>query len=135
VLVPATSSPLGLGSRVLTLLELGGLWDIPILVMDLLVGPASEDIFRAIFDTPPTKSLLIGADSLLTTLFRGGFTGRKSLKRREFGDFGDFFAVEQKTSPLGNFGNFGFFGKFEFFRNFGFFGFGRSTNLFGRTFY
>ena len=72
VLVPATSSPSGLGSRVLTLSELGCLWDIPISVMDSLVGPTSGDIYRAIFDTPPTKTLLVGADSLLTTSFRGG---------------------------------------------------------------
>ena len=75
VLVPATSSPTGLGSRSLSLMELGGLWDIPILVMDSLVGPAAGDIYRALFDTPPTKSLLVGVDSLLTTLFRGGLQG------------------------------------------------------------
>ena len=75
VLVSATSSPTGLGSRSLSLMKLGGLWDIPISVMDSLMGPASGDIYRAFFDTPPTKSLLVGADSLLTTLFRGGFTG------------------------------------------------------------
>jgi len=67
VLVSATSSPTGLGSRALSLLELGGLWDIPISVMDSLVGPISGDIYRALFDTPPTKSLLVGTDSLLTT--------------------------------------------------------------------
>jgi hypothetical protein len=75
VLVSATSSPTGLGSRSLSLMKLGGLWDIPISVMDSLMGPASGDIYRAFFDTPPTKSLLVGADSLWTTSFRGGFTG------------------------------------------------------------
>jgi len=34
VLVLATSSPTGLGSRSLSLMELGGLWDIPISVID-----------------------------------------------------------------------------------------------------
>jgi hypothetical protein len=75
VLVSATSSPTGLGSRSLSLMKLGGLWDIPISVMDSLMGPASNDIYRAFFDTPPTKSLLVGADSLLTTSFRGGLQG------------------------------------------------------------
>ena len=75
VLVPATSSPTGLGSRSLSFMELGGLWDIPISVMDSLVGPAAGDIYMALFDTPPTKTLLVGADSLLTTSFRGGLQG------------------------------------------------------------
>ena len=82
VLVPATSSPTGLGSRSLSLMELGGLWDIPILVMDSLVGPATGDIYRALFDTPPTKSLLVGAVSLLTTLFRGGLQGLHSVLQK-----------------------------------------------------
>ena len=60
VLVPATSSPTGLGSRSLSLMELDDLWDIPISVMDSLVGPASSDIYRALFDTPPTSPCLLG---------------------------------------------------------------------------
>jgi hypothetical protein len=88
VLVPATSSPTGIGSRSLSLMELGGLWDIPILVMDSLVGPAAGDIYRALFDTPPTKSLLVGADSLLTTSIRGGLQGLQDGRPRKGGNGG-----------------------------------------------
>ena len=93
VLVPATSSPTGLGSRSLSLMELGGLWDIPILVMDSLVGPAAGDIYRALFDTPPTKSLLVGADSLLTTSFRGGLQGSQGSVLQKGGKGGGYLGV------------------------------------------
>jgi hypothetical protein len=102
VLVPATSSPTGLGSRSLSLMELGGLWDIPISVMDSLVGPASGNIYRALFDTPPTKSLLVGADSLLTTSFRGGLQGLLAGRPRKGGNGGGYLGVTSGLSRNGH---------------------------------
>jgi hypothetical protein len=116
VLVPATSSPLGLGSWVLSLLVLGGLWDIPILVMDSLVGPASEDIFRAIFDTPPTKSLIIGADSLLTMLFLGGLQEESPWKGGSLGISGISSQLSRKRARLGILGISDFSGSSNFSR-------------------
>jgi len=105
VLVPATSSPTGLRSRSLSLMELGGLWDIPISVMDSLVGPASGNIYRALFDTPPTKSLLVGADSLLTTSFRGGLQGLLAGRPRKGGKgvgyLGVTMGLSRKRARLG----------------------------------
>jgi hypothetical protein len=131
VLVPATSSPLGLGSWILTLLELGGLWDIPILVMDALVGPASVDIFRAIFDTLPTKSLLVGVDFLLTTLFQEGLQEESSWN---WGSLGTSLWSSRKRARLGILGISDFSGILNF-SGISIFCYGGSTSLSGRTFY
>jgi hypothetical protein len=98
VLVSATSSPSGLGSRALSLPELGGLWDIPISVMDSLVGPTSGDMYRGHFDTPPTKSLLVGVDSLLTTSFRGGLQVLQDGRPRKGRKGGGILGVTSRLS-------------------------------------
>ena len=56
-------------------MELGGLWDLPILIMDALPPSEAEFMLRAFCKTAPTKVLLTGADLLLTTSFRGGLGG------------------------------------------------------------
>jgi hypothetical protein len=78
VLVQCSSSPLGYGAQRLTLLELGGLWDLPILIMGALPPASTELMLRAFCKTAPTKVLPAGADLLLTTSFRGGFGGLKT---------------------------------------------------------
>ena len=71
VLVQCSSSPSGYGAWRLTWLELGGLWDLPILIMDALPPANLELMLRAFCKIMPTKVLLAGADLLLTTSFRG----------------------------------------------------------------
>jgi hypothetical protein len=73
VLVQCSSSPSGYGARRLTKMELGGLWDLPILIMDGLPPSEAEFMLSAFCKTAPTKILLAGADLLLTTSFRGGW--------------------------------------------------------------
>ena len=77
VLVQCSSSPSGYGGRCLTWLELGGLWDLLISIMDALPPSEVELMLRAFCRTAPTKVLLAGADLLLTTSFRGGLGGLK----------------------------------------------------------
>ena len=71
VLVQCSSSPSGYGARRLTGMELGGLWDLPISIMDALPPSEAEFMLRAFCKTAPTKVLLAGADLLLTTSFWG----------------------------------------------------------------
>jgi hypothetical protein len=58
-------------------MELGGLWDLPISIMDALPPSEAEFMLRAFCKTAPTKVLLAGADLLLTTSFQGGLGGLK----------------------------------------------------------
>ncbi len=78
VLVQCSSSLSGYGAWHLTWLELGGLWDLPILIMDALTPASLELMLCAFCKTAPTKVLLAGADLLLTMSFRGDFGGLKT---------------------------------------------------------
>ncbi len=71
VLVQCSLSPSGYGSQGLTWSELGGLWDLPISVMDAMPQGVAETMLWAFCKTAPTKVLIAGADYLLTTLFGG----------------------------------------------------------------
>ena len=62
----------------LTWLELGGLWDLPISIVDALPPSDVVLMLHAFCKTMPTKVLLAGADLLLTMSFRGGFGGLKT---------------------------------------------------------
>ena len=66
--------------------------------MDSLVGPAAGDIYMALFDTPPTKTLLVGADSLLTTSFRGGLQGSQDSGLQKRGKGGGNLGVTSRLS-------------------------------------
>jgi hypothetical protein len=72
VLVQCSSSPSGHGSCLLTWLELGGLWDLPISIMDTLPPMGGDVMLQAFFKGAPTKILALGANFLLTLSFRGG---------------------------------------------------------------
>ena len=96
VLVQCSSSPSGYGARRLTGMELGGLWDLPISIMDALPPSEAEFMLRAFCKTAPTKVLLVGADLLLSTFFRGGLGGLKQ-------DLGGLKSVEAHgPRPLSN---------------------------------
>jgi hypothetical protein len=75
VLVQCSTSPSGYGSRCLTSLELGGLWDVPISVLDLLPSHEADTLLRGLCRSAPAKILFGGADFLLTASFRGGLGG------------------------------------------------------------
>ena len=77
VLVQCPFSPSGYGYRSLTHAELGGLWDLPISVLDSLPERGAAETLHALFQTAPTKILFAGADFLLTASFRGGLGGLK----------------------------------------------------------
>ena len=55
VLVQCSFSPSGYGYRSLTGLELSGLWDLPISVLDALPGQGSTTVLRGFFQSAPTK--------------------------------------------------------------------------------
>jgi hypothetical protein len=71
VLLASSGCPSGLGMRPLSWLELAALWDVPILVMDAITEESSISILRGFCASAPAKVLFVGADALLTTLFRG----------------------------------------------------------------
>jgi len=75
VLVSASGSPPGWGIRCLSVLELAALWDVPILVSDLLSDLSDVNIFKGFWASAPGKVLFAGTDALLTTSFRGGCYG------------------------------------------------------------
>ncbi len=75
VLVQCSSSPTGHGSRSLTWLELGGLWDLPISVMDALPTVGGDTLLRAFCKGAPTKILASGTDFLLASSFWGVWGG------------------------------------------------------------
>jgi hypothetical protein len=77
VLVQCSSSPSGYGSRCLTRAELGGLWDMPISVLDVLPLQGADTLLRTICRLAPTKILFTGAGFLLTLSLRGGLEGLK----------------------------------------------------------
>ncbi len=70
-----SSSPSGYGLRCLTGAELGGLWDMPISVLDVLPPQGADTLLRAIYRMAPTEILFAGADFLQTLSFRGGLGG------------------------------------------------------------
>ena len=72
VLLTASGSPSGWGTRSLTPLELASLWDVPISVTDSLSSVDDHGVLLGFCDSAPAKVLFAGADSLLTTSFRGG---------------------------------------------------------------
>ncbi len=71
VLLATSGSPLGWGTWVLLPQELAALWDFPILVTDSLSELTDLGILRGFCALAPAKVLFVGADALLTTLFRG----------------------------------------------------------------
>ena len=73
VLVESSGSPSGYGSCILSARELGGLWDVPILLLDSLSDAEVTGLMEGICRSPPSKLLHTGADLLLTARFRGGF--------------------------------------------------------------
>jgi hypothetical protein len=81
VLVQCSSSPSGHGSRYLTWQELGGLWDLPISIMDTLPTVGGDTLLWAFCKGAPTKILASGADFLLTLSFWGGLRGVHGAKR------------------------------------------------------
>ncbi len=74
VLLAALGLHLGWGRRSLSPLELAALWDVPILVSDLLLESMDLTMIQGFCASAPAKVLFAGADALLTTLFRGGST-------------------------------------------------------------
>ncbi len=72
VLVQCSSSPSGHGSRLLTWLELGGLWDLPISIMDTLPPVGGDVMLWPFCKGALTKILALGASFLLTLSFQGG---------------------------------------------------------------
>jgi hypothetical protein len=69
----------GYRAHSLTLLELGGLWDLPILIMDALLPLGVELMLRTFCNTASTKILLARANWLLTLSFWGGLGGLKTV--------------------------------------------------------
>jgi hypothetical protein len=73
VLVPDDWSPTGFGTRPLSWSELGDLWDIPILLQDLIKGDSRwSGVVCSLVKSPPAKLLLLGGDSVVTRWLRGG---------------------------------------------------------------
>jgi hypothetical protein len=68
----AVGSVLGLGVCRLSWLELALLWNVPILISDRLSEASDVDLLQGFCSSAPSKVLFVGADSLLTTSFRGG---------------------------------------------------------------
>jgi hypothetical protein len=58
--------------RPLSWLELAALWDLPILVTDSMSEESDLLILQGFCVSAPAKVLFVGADALLTMLFRGG---------------------------------------------------------------
>lgn len=59
-------------ARSLTLPELGGLSDVPILLMVLMNESTDAAIYKGLLALPPGKLLFLGTNALLTDSFRGG---------------------------------------------------------------
>jgi hypothetical protein len=74
VLLASSGCPSGWGVRPLSWFELAALWDVPILVLDAFTEESSISFLRGFCASAPVKVLFVGADALLTTLFRGGFS-------------------------------------------------------------
>ena len=73
VLVPDDWSPTGFGTRSLSQAELGDLWDVPILLQDLIKGDVRwERVVGSLVRSPPAKILLMGGDAVVTRWLRGG---------------------------------------------------------------
>ncbi len=72
VLLALSGCPSGWGVRSLSWLELAALWNVLILVMDAMSEESSITILRGFCASAPAKVLFAGADTLFTTLFRGG---------------------------------------------------------------
>ena len=67
VLVPDDWSRTGFGTRSLTQAELGDLWDVPILLQDLIKGDARWGrVVGSLVRSPPAKMLLMGGDAVVT---------------------------------------------------------------------
>ena len=78
ILVEDDFLPTGYGTRPLTRPESGDLWDIPILLKDLL---ATDKVYAnssaALLRSPPTKILFLGGDALVSSWLRGAGASRK----------------------------------------------------------
>ena len=79
VLVQCSLSPSGYGACCLTCMKLGGLWDLPISIMDAVLPSGAELMVHVFCKTMPTKILLAGAGLLLTLSFQGGLGGLKKV--------------------------------------------------------
>ena len=66
VMVGDDSSPIGYGTRPLSRLELGDLWEIPILLKDLIaINTAFADSVAALLCSPLARILFLGEYSLV----------------------------------------------------------------------
>ena len=81
VMVAASGSPSGWGTRSLSVMELAALWDVPILVSDSLSDMSDLGIFKGFWASAPGKVLFAGTDALLTTSFRGGSYGLGGVRK------------------------------------------------------
>ena len=73
VCVQNDGSPTRYGRQTLSWMELGGLWDVPIRLLDQIdSGEEGFATLRGLLVTPPAKFLECGTDQLLTGSFRGG---------------------------------------------------------------
>ena len=84
VVAPDDKSGTGFVLRTLTWKETAGLWDVPIRMVD--EASKRDDfvpIIDALFVTPPAKFLELGADALLSAVFRGGHSEVKKSKKRK----------------------------------------------------
>jgi hypothetical protein len=83
VLLVALGCPSGWDVRPLPWLELGALWDVPILVSDSISEESDILILWGFCASAPAKVLFAGADALLTMLFQGGSGSSVSLINSE----------------------------------------------------
>jgi len=83
VVAPDDNSDTGFVFRPLTWQEKAALWDVPIRMVDE-AGKRDDfvPIVEALFVTPPAKFLELGADALLSAVFRGGYSKVKKSKKR-----------------------------------------------------
>ena len=72
VLLALSGCPSGWGVRSHSWLELASLWDVPILVTDIMSEESSITFLWGFCAFAPAKVLFAGTDALLTTFFRGG---------------------------------------------------------------
>ena len=98
VVAPDDKSDTGFVLRSLTWQEKAALWDVPIRMVDE-AGKRDDlvPIVETLFVTPPAKFLELGADALLSAVFRGGYREvKKSKKRSRVMERDESFIVENK---------------------------------------
>ena len=98
VVAPDDKNDTGFVLRPLSWQEKAALWDVPIRMVDE-AGKRDDfvPIVEALFVTPPAKFLELGADALLSAVFRGGYREvKKSKKRSRVIEGDESIIVEQK---------------------------------------